>query len=188
MSVHRDRPRMPDGYGVPESAEGLLDWSAVEQQLVEARHVWLSTTRPDGRPHVVPRWGVWLDGRYFYDGSPETVHARNLRTNPACVLHLESATEVVVVEGTAGPSEPITGELGERLSAAYRAAYGDQGYEPAPDAWSGPDAGGMCVLQPVSALAWRRFPADVTRFRFATPPSSPASSGGRHGGGPSSGA
>ncbi|WP_198671673.1 pyridoxamine 5'-phosphate oxidase family protein [Desertihabitans aurantiacus] len=166
--MHIDRPQMPDGYGVPDTTDGLLEWSVVEQRLVDAAHVWLATTRPDGRPHVVPRWGVWLDGRYHYDGSPETVHARNLRSNPACTLHLESGKEAVIVEGTSGPSEPVVGELGERLSAAFRAKYAADGYEPGPDSWSGEDAGGLCVLRPRTALAWFRFPADVTRFRFGS--------------------
>ena len=42
----------------------------------------------------------------------------------------------------------------------------DRGYEPEPDAWEGPGAGGLRVLEPVTALAWFNFPADVTRFRF----------------------
>jgi hypothetical protein len=32
--------------------------------------------------------------------------------------------------------------------------------------WSGEGAGGLHVLAPVSALAWSRFPRDVTRFEF----------------------
>jgi len=164
--VEVDRPRMPEGYGVPVDAEGMRSWSEVEQQLVAATHVWLATTRSDGRPHVVPRWGVWLDGRFWYDGSPDTIHARNLRSNSACVLNLESGADVVIVEGTSQPSEPIRGELGERLSEAFAWKYGSRGYLPEPDAWSGPEAGGMLVLTPQKAMAWRDFPVDVTRFRF----------------------
>ena len=52
---------MPDGYGLPTSDDGLLEWSAVQGRLVEELHYWMATTRPDGRPHVVPRWGAWLD-------------------------------------------------------------------------------------------------------------------------------
>ncbi len=58
-----DRPVVPDGYGVPEHNDGLLNWSDVETRLLSTKNVWMATTRPDGRPHVVPRWGVWLDGR-----------------------------------------------------------------------------------------------------------------------------
>lgn len=164
--VDVDRPHMPDGYGVPDSADGLLGWKHVETRLRAATEYWLATTRPDSRPHVVPRWGVWLDERFWYDGSPQTRHARNLRTNAACVLHLESGTDVVILEGQAAPSAPVTGALARRLSEAFTAKYGDHGYAPAPDAWSGEHAGGMMVFAPVSALAWSQFPTDVTRFRF----------------------
>ena len=54
----RSRPSFPAGYGLPEGDEGMLDWSQVRQRLVASKHYWLATVRPDGRPHVVPRWGV----------------------------------------------------------------------------------------------------------------------------------
>ncbi len=84
-----DRPLMPEGYGVPETDEGMLAWADVEARLVDSHQYWMATTRDDGRPHVVPRWGVWLDGGLYYDGSPATVHARNVAARGGCVLHLE---------------------------------------------------------------------------------------------------
>lgn len=165
MSPVVDRPVLPDGYGVePDGA--YLDWETVEERLVEARYYWLSSIRPDGRPHVVPRWGVWLDGRFWYDGSPQTRHARNLEANPACVLHLEDGWAATIVEGRSERSRPIRGELGERLAREYARKYRDQGYQPQPDSWSDEIAGGMRVLVPAKVLAWSQFPADVTRFRF----------------------
>jgi hypothetical protein len=157
---------MPEGYGVPESSDGLLGWAQVEERLIAAPHYWMATTRPDGRPHVVPRWGVWLDGRLWYDGSLETVHVRNLMANPGCVLHLEDGSECVIVEGTAAPASPPGPVLGGRISAAITAKYGSKGYSPEPDAWEGPGAGGLIVFTPAKAMAWFDFPTDVTRFRF----------------------
>ena len=98
--VKAELPAMPDGYGLPESAGGLLAWSQVEAELVAAQHYWLASVRPDGRPHVVPRWGVWLDDKFFYDGSPATRHTRNVEVHPAVTLNLESGTRAVIVEGT----------------------------------------------------------------------------------------
>lgn len=165
--VRTDRPEMPDGYGVPETTGGLLDWSTVEAKLEAATEFWLATTRPDGRPHVVPRWGVWLDGTFCYDGSPMTRHVRNLAENPACALHLESGTDVVILEGSSRPSAPIGRDLGGRLSARFVHSYGDRGYAPPPDAWSDGHAGGMRIFTPRTGFAWADFPADVTRFHFA---------------------
>ena len=161
-----DRPEMPDGYGVPDSTDGLLAWGQVEERLIASPQYWMATTRPDGRPHVVPRWGVWLDGHLFYDGAPTTVHVQNLRQNPACVLHLEDGWQAVIVEGTAFPADPPGLELGTRIAAAIGAKYGDKGYSPEPDAWEGTDAGGLVRFDPVKAMAWFDFPTDVTRFRF----------------------
>lgn len=161
-----ERPLFPEGYGLPETTDGLLAWADVEARLVAATSYWLATTRPDGRPHVVPRWGVWLEGHFWYDGAPTTVHARNLHGNPACALHLESGTEAVIVEGESSPARAEPDGLGARIAAAFT-KYHDLGYRPGPDAWSGADGGGLRVLRPARALAWFAFPGDATRFRFA---------------------
>ncbi|MGQ7297381.1 pyridoxamine 5'-phosphate oxidase family protein [Quadrisphaera sp. KR29] len=160
-----ERPTMPEGYGLPETTDGVLPWAAVEERLVAAQHYWLATTRPDGRPHVVPRWGVWLEGRFWYDGAPTTVHARNLASNAACSLHLEDGAQAVVVEGESHPARADADDLGRRLSAAF-AKYHGAGYSPGADAWAGPDGGGLRVLVPRRALAWFSFPTDCTRFTF----------------------
>lgn len=161
-----DRPLMPDGYGVPATTDGVLPWERVEAQLLDALHFWAVTVRADGRPHVIPRWGVWTEGAFWYDGSPDTVHVRNLAANPQMALHLESGAHAVVLEGTAAPSEPLDAAFGRHLSERFGAKYGPLGYTPEPDAWSGEGAGGLVVFRPVKALAWFDFPNDVTRFRF----------------------
>ncbi len=157
---------MPAGYGVPDDLDGLIEWPAVEHRLIDATSYWLATTRPDGRPHVVPRWGVWVDGRFFYDGSPDTVHARNLERDPRCVLHLESGDQAVIVEGRSSRSPSPEPELAQRLSDAFGRKYAERGYRPTAEAWSGPDAGGLGVFTPLKVLAWFDFPHDVTRLRF----------------------
>ncbi len=161
----RTRPAMPDGYGLPTSTDGLLEWTAVEERLVASRHYWLSTVRPDGTPHSVPRWGAWLDGRFWYDGAPTTRHALNLRTNPAVTLTLESGVEAVIVEGTSAATRAEPDDFGRRLSEAF-GKYHDLGYSPDPDAWAGEDGGGLRVITPRRAMAWFSFPKDATRFTF----------------------
>lgn len=156
---------MPEGYGIPQTPVGVLTWTAVEAELVAAQHYWLTSVRADGRPHVVPRWGVWLRGAFHYDGAPSTVHARNASANPAVTLNLESGSRVVIVEGTstAGRADPDT--LGVELAEAF-GKYADAGYRPEADAWAGADGGGLRIITPHRALAWFDFPHDCTRFRF----------------------
>lgn len=161
-----DRPEMPDGYGVPDTDAGLLAWSDVESRLVASAQYWMATTRPDGRPHVVPRWGVWLDGGLFYDGAPTTRHVRNLTENPSCTLHLEDGWQAVIVEGRSGATTSPGLEVGARIAAELARKYGERGYRPEADAWEGDDAGGLCRFEPTRSLAWFDFPTDMTRFRF----------------------
>jgi len=49
------------------SANGarVAEWRRARQELEEARLYWLSTVRPDGRPHVTPLISVWLDGALY---------------------------------------------------------------------------------------------------------------------------
>ena len=169
VPVSRDRPQVPDGYGLPATAEGMLRWSVVEQRLVEELHYWMATTRPDGRPHVVPRWGAWLDGALYYDGSPKTIHARNAFTNSACTLHIGDGRTAITIDGRSAPSTPVSGSLGQSVAAELGRKYGDHGYAPEADAWSGDDAGGLMIFTPDKALAWFEFPTDMTRFHFAKP-------------------
>lgn len=155
---------MPDGYGVPSTSEGLLSWGEVEQRLRASRQYWLATVRPDATPHSVPRWGVWLDGRFFYDGAPTTRHVRNLTHNPACTLTLESGTEVVIVEGVSTATRADPTDLGARLAVAFEKYHPD--YTPGAESWTGDAGGGLRVITPRRALAWFDFPKDCTRFTF----------------------
>lgn len=74
---------------------------------------------------------------------------------------------MTIVEGMSQRSEPISGDLGERLAAEYARKYKQVGYTPAADAWSDEIAGGMRLLTPEKAIAWTRFPTDMTRFAFS---------------------
>ena len=70
----------------------------------------------------------------------------HLRANPACTLHIGDGREAIVIDGTARPSDPVAGPLGERIAAEIGRKYRDLGYAPAADAWSGPEAGGLVVF------------------------------------------
>jgi hypothetical protein len=61
-------------------------WARARDDLRAAPLYWLSTVRPDGRPHVTPLLGVWRAGAlYFCTGVTER-KADNLADNPHCVL------------------------------------------------------------------------------------------------------
>jgi nitroimidazol reductase NimA-like FMN-containing flavoprotein (pyridoxamine 5'-phosphate oxidase superfamily) len=153
------RPHFPPGY--LENPKTLLPWSHVEQRLSEALHYWLCTVRPNGRPHAVPKWAVYLQGKLYFDGSPETRHARNIAENPHVVIHLESGEDVVIVEGVAKESAKPTAELAAQIARAYAEKYADRGYAPEPDQWN---EGGLFEIAPRVVIAWTQFTDDPTRF------------------------
>ncbi len=94
------RPHMP-GYGVPTDTKGLLPWKWAEQRLVKSHNYWLITTRPDGAPHAMPIWGVWVDSLFVFSTGRDSRKAKNLAANPKCVVCSELAKEAVIVEGVA---------------------------------------------------------------------------------------
>ena len=155
------RPKFPKGY--VDKPVSFVDWDWVAAQLEESKNYWLCSVYPNGNPHVVPRWGVFLDGKVYYDGSPETRHALNIKGNPEVSLHLESGTQPVILYGTSGPAGKPSPELAKRLSAAYKKKYKELGYAPEPDSW---DGGGLFVFTPREGMAWTNFLKDPTKFIF----------------------
>lgn len=70
------------------SSEGATPtpWAEARARLEEAEVYWLSTVRPDGRPHVTPLVGVWLDGALYFCTGPGERKAKNLARNADCVV------------------------------------------------------------------------------------------------------
>jgi hypothetical protein len=157
-----DRPYV-EGYGIPETEEGMLPWSHVEKRMAAALTYWISTVDEQNRPHATPVWGVWMDGTLFFDGSPSTRRGRNLAENTAVAVHLESGTDVVIVHGEALQIKEPDLALAGRLAAAYTAKYREMGYSPAVDTWKD---GGLWRVTPSAAYAWTQFPKDATRWKF----------------------
>ncbi len=94
------RPHMP-GYGLPENNKGLLPWKWANQRLAKSHNYWISTVRPDGRPHTMVVWGLWLQNIFYFSTGRESQKSRNLKANPNCVVCNELANEAVIVEGVA---------------------------------------------------------------------------------------
>jgi hypothetical protein len=159
MEVEGEQLSLPPAYGTPTTT---LAWSEVESRLVSSAAYWLVTTRPDGRPHAVPVDGIWWGDSAVFGGSPETVHIRNLRADPRAVLHTESASSPVIVEGTADwwvPQPEETVELGKASQRKY-------GYVASPHAYRS----GTWRLRPRRVLAWTVLYEDATRFVFPVDP------------------
>jgi hypothetical protein len=154
------RPRMPKEYGLPKDKKGLLPWSYVVRRMSKAQHYWTCTVTPDQRPHATPVDGLWLEDKLYFGGSPETRWQRNLESNPAMQVHLESTTELLILRGEAKPLKTPAKELTVTLSKASKEKYG---YTPSPKQYA---EGGVYVFQAQVVLAWKQFPKDATRWQF----------------------
>jgi len=149
-------------------------WAEARQQLQAAELYWLSTVRPDGRPHVTPLIGVWMAGAvYFCTGATER-KARNLQHNAHCSLTTGRNTLDgldIVVEGEAAQvgTEAERGGVADTFESKYGAQF------TAPEGtWFGLGDGirGGSVLvyrvTPVTIFGFGKGqPFSQTRFRFA---------------------
>jgi hypothetical protein len=153
------RPKIPIEYGVPKNNNGLLLWSHVTERMTQALHYWICTVGPNGHPHVTPVDGLWLNDRLYFGGSSQTRRNRNLVTNPAVSVHLDSSDDVVILQGEAHLQTPDH-ELAVQLSKASAAKYG---YGPKPEEYQ---ASGVQIFHPQTVFAWKQFPSDVTRWQF----------------------
>jgi hypothetical protein len=113
------RPHMP-GYGLPKGTKGLLSWGWAEQRLKKSHNYWITTVRPDGSPHTMIVWGLWLDGRFYFSTGMQSRKARNLTTNPKCILCTEKADEAVILEGEA---QLVIGPRPQGFFARYEKKY-----------------------------------------------------------------
>ena len=43
------------------------------EKLEKQKNLWFSSVRVDGRPHLVPVWFVWYEGKIFIGTEPKSV-------------------------------------------------------------------------------------------------------------------
>jgi hypothetical protein len=121
-------------------ASGTTSWEVALERLENPevpRTCWLATTRPDGRPHLMPVIAFWIDGAIHIVAGEGTRKARNLAADGRCVIATSSTTLPsldIVVEGRADPltEEDAVRHIAEVLSAGGwpLEAKGDKVYGP----------------------------------------------------------
>jgi hypothetical protein len=154
------RPQMRLSYGIlaENKGGGLLPWEWARERLERAHNYFLTTVRPDGRPHVAPVWGCWMDERFYFSTDRASVKGRNLAENPCCVVCPENAAEAIMVEGVA--AEVTDGATLRRYVALYDPKY----------QWTSDLAeGAFYAVLPRVVLAYieKSFPGRATRWAFA---------------------
>ncbi len=143
-------------------------WSQARACLESAPKAWLSTVRPDGRPHVMPILLVLVDDEPCFVTRPGSRKGKNLASNANCVIAVADETIDVVVEGNA---TRIGDEAGlRRMAAALKAKYDwdfalrdGSAYE---DSLPGSPEYGFYQITPTRAFGYGPDGMTATRWRF----------------------
>ena len=99
MEPNASRPYMPD-YGIKgaEEGTGLLPWAWAVERLTSSHDYWVTTMWPDGRPHVTPVWGAWIDEALWFSCGNRSRKARNLDRDARCSVATSDAYQPVVLD------------------------------------------------------------------------------------------
>src|SRR5215217_7167056 len=78
------------GFSSPDATAS--PWLVAREILEQAEVYWLTTVRPDGRPHVTPLIASWLGDALYFCTGPDERKAKNLAENSRCVITTGSNT------------------------------------------------------------------------------------------------
>ncbi len=147
-------------------------WAEASERLATAEVYWLSTVRPDGRPHVTPLIAVWLDGALHFCTGPGERKAQNLADNPHCVITtgcnaLAEGLDLVVE----GDAVQVRDEARlQRLADLYESKYGSDWRFAVRDGAFFSEGGGAALVfavSPTTAFGFHKGePFGQTRWRF----------------------
>jgi len=145
------------GYGVAGEIDGVLPWSWAIEVMDVARNPALATTRPDGRPHVMPVWAIWLDDQgVVFSTAITSIKSKNLLGNASAAFYFERDHDNLVVEGRC---EIVELDAVPGFVDTYKKKY-DFAIEEGP----------VWVLRPTSAFGFietnEDFAKTATRWRF----------------------
>jgi nitroimidazol reductase NimA-like FMN-containing flavoprotein (pyridoxamine 5'-phosphate oxidase superfamily) len=102
---------------------GYIPWNLIDIWLQSFRSIWISTTRPDGRPHSVPVWYWWNGVCLYFTSGPKGQKVKNLASQPAIVVHAGSGDDALIIEGvTSLVTDP---DERARVNQAYMQKYID---------------------------------------------------------------
>jgi len=156
-----ERPSIPASYGfTPSTPHTPPNWDDIGERIRASRNYWICSISPDGYPHALPVWGVWVNNQLYFVTKRASKKARNLLSNPKVAIHLESGDDVVSFQGSV--VEVTDSRRLAKVAAVYSEKYdGDQIY---------PDLEVVFALMPRLAFTWqeKNYHETATRWRFGT--------------------
>jgi nitroimidazol reductase NimA-like FMN-containing flavoprotein (pyridoxamine 5'-phosphate oxidase superfamily) len=151
-----------------EEVAAAMSWSDAVLLLEAAELFWVSSVRPDGRPHVTPVVGVWLTGAFYFSSGPQEQKSRNLADNPRCAVTTGCNTWNEGVDIVVHGDVEIVRDLSQLQAVADRflAKYGDDwAFEVEDDGtFRGPSL--VYELKPRHALGFGKKPFSQTLWDF----------------------
>lgn len=157
-------PRFSDADARPTS------WSDTRTALETAELFWITTVRPDGRPHVSPLVAVWLDDAIHFSTGAAEQKALNLRANSNVILTTgcnswDRGLDLVVEGEAVQVSDDATLS---RLADAWRNKWDGRWQYEAHDGAFHHDVGTALVFSvvPAKVLAFGKGTFTHTRHRF----------------------
>jgi hypothetical protein len=145
-------------------------WPEAVAHLEAAGLFWVSTVRPDSRPHVTPVVAVWMDGALYFSSGPREQKSRNLAANRHCAVttgcNIWDEGLDIVLHGEAVAVRDLL--LLQQVADAFLAKYGsDWTFEVADDGtFHGHGVSMVYQLIPVQALGFGKDPFSHTRWDF----------------------
>jgi len=146
-------------------------WAEAVEALKRAEVFFVTTVRPDGRPHQTPLIAVWLDDAMYFCTGEDERKARNIAGNPHVLLSTGSQKWDqgldIVVEGEARRVKDEA--LLRRLADAWLAKYGPAWkFEVRDHGFVSSDHGAPYVFEvaPRKALGFKKGPFSQTTWRF----------------------
>jgi uncharacterized pyridoxamine 5'-phosphate oxidase family protein len=159
MNVKNPMAELQPRFSSPDATP--IPWTTAQAQLEKAEIFWLTTVRPDGRPHVTPIIAVWQEDALYFCTGPDERKAKNLARNAHCILTtgcnaLHGEGVDLVIEGEA--MQVSDEALLRQIAKVYLAKYGNE--------WSFTVSDGAFFHSDASstALVYRVVP--VTAFGF----------------------
>ena len=106
-----------------EGTSETTSWELARERLADPeyqRTSWLATTRPDGRPHLMPVITTWIDDAIHLIVGEGTRKGRNLAADGRCVVATSSTTLPSIDLVLEGRLEPVTdADTVRDLAAVY---------------------------------------------------------------------
>lgn len=145
----------------------MLSWIAVDALLRAAPYVWIATIDPDGAPHLIQTWAVWIDQRLYFEGSERTRWARNLARDARISFGVQGGHDAAYGNGSGEIVRKVPLALARKIAAQYGAKYGPGfKYRPKAEQYAN---GHAFRLDPKRLIAFdvKRFNTSATRFTFS---------------------